>query len=553
MSDEVGLPAPLAPDASIEQLRDAFTQLLEWARAREPLADGGVLEKFLTGSTAVRLGIGSLVPGATGVNGPGVSGDILVPGFGTYNPADTTPPDEIAGLTVTPGPTFFFVEFEAPVYLQGGANGRTVIYSATYSGTGPLPTFENAVEVFQCFGSATIAVIDAEPGSIQHFWAKAETRAGILQPDPTGGTNGVSATCGLIDGAEHVEALSIGTAQIADLAVTDAKIVTLSVDKLIAGSIAVGEHIQSTGFVSGSVGWQIKGDGTAEFSGVIVRGAFYATSGEIGNLTINGALTMNTSGHIKGGQTAYDTGTGFFLGYSGAAYKFSVGNSAGNKLTWDGSALTVAGNLSAGSSPAVSGTTMTGSGAVFNATGTFAIGNATRNLSFNGTDFTLNGTLVATGNIVSQAVTANYLSTIAEVDATSAGDDQLTVSIDSGLVTVSEGLLETFAILNLRVRLDTTNARWMLVEVTPYLYDEDDTLIDTGRTIKTHFYQIPTANVDTFFSVTIPQVFASLSLPETYYVRFSAVVSCYAGDNTLQINITEIALSGIAQLINRKV
>lgn len=29
-----------------------------------------------------------------------------------------------------------------------------------------------------------------------------------------------------------------------------------------------------------------------------------------------GAITLDTNGLIKGGQTAYDTGTGFFLGYS---------------------------------------------------------------------------------------------------------------------------------------------------------------------------------------------------------------------------------------------
>ena len=29
-----------------------------------------------------------------------------------------------------------------------------------------------------------------------------------------------------------------------------------------------------------------------------------------------GAITLDTNGLIKGGQTAYNTGTGFFLGYS---------------------------------------------------------------------------------------------------------------------------------------------------------------------------------------------------------------------------------------------
>lgn len=54
-------------------------------------------------------------------------------------------------------------------------------------------------------------------------------------------------------------------------------------------------------------------------------------------------LTLPVTGYVKGGQTDYHTGTGFFLGYSGAAYKFSVGNPSGNYISWDGSTLTVNG------------------------------------------------------------------------------------------------------------------------------------------------------------------------------------------------------------------
>ncbi len=63
------------------------------------------------------------------------------------------------------------------------------------------------------------------------------------------------------------------------------------------------------------------------------------------------------------------------------------------------------GTLQSGSTPAVSGTTMTGSGGVINSTGTFALGNSSTNISFNGSQMTLNGNVVATGNIVSNGVT----------------------------------------------------------------------------------------------------------------------------------------------------
>ena len=48
---------------------------------------------------------------------------------------------------------------------------------------------------------------------------------------------------------------------------------------------------------------------------------------------------------VRQGQTAYDTGTGFFLGTSGGVPKFSLGDASGNKLTWDGSVLAISGSL----------------------------------------------------------------------------------------------------------------------------------------------------------------------------------------------------------------
>jgi len=63
-----------------------------------------------------------------------------------------------------------------------------------------------------------------------------------------------------------------------------------------------------------------------------------------GSLTVDGTLTIGSAGQIMGGQTAYATGTGFFLGYSSTTYKFSIGSST-QSLKWDGSALTVTGNF----------------------------------------------------------------------------------------------------------------------------------------------------------------------------------------------------------------
>lgn len=63
-----------------------------------------------------------------------------------------------------------------------------------------------------------------------------------------------------------------------------------------------------------------------------------AIAADMGAITA-GTITLPSGGHIKSGQTAYDTGTGFYLGNDSGTTKFSIGNSS--NLTWDGSALKV--------------------------------------------------------------------------------------------------------------------------------------------------------------------------------------------------------------------
>lgn len=69
-----------------------------------------------------------------------------------------------------------------------------------------------------------------------------------------------------------------------------------------------------------------------------------AISADLGAITA-GTITLPNTGWIKGGQTDYNTGTGFFLGYSGAAYKFSIGDPTANYLNWDGTYLKIKGVL----------------------------------------------------------------------------------------------------------------------------------------------------------------------------------------------------------------
>lgn len=60
-----------------------------------------------------------------------------------------------------------------------------------------------------------------------------------------------------------------------------------------------------------------------------------------------GGITMDGGGVVKGGQSTYDTGAGFFLGYTGNKYKFSIGDGANKSLKWDGTDLLLTGDINA--------------------------------------------------------------------------------------------------------------------------------------------------------------------------------------------------------------
>lgn len=110
-------------------------------------------------------------------------------------------------------------------------------------------------------------------------------------------------------------------------------------------TLVAGESLyQSDGIYSAAANQTIWGK---PYLSSLKVGSLSAISANMGDIT-SGTITLDNAGHIKGGQTAYNTGTGFFLGYSGATYKFSIGNST-QGLTWDGAAMTIKGSMTGGS------------------------------------------------------------------------------------------------------------------------------------------------------------------------------------------------------------
>ena len=152
-------------------------------------------------------------------------------------------------------------------------------------------------------------------------------------------------------------------------------------------------------------------------SNVYLKGVIVANTGYIGGTTgwviASGSITGSSGSHIKAGQTAYDNGSGFWMGYDTSAYKLSIGNSAGNKLIWDGSALTISGSITA-TTGTIGGWTITAnllsSTSGGNTTGVSSAGSG--NVFYAGTTgaptfyVTQAGVLTASGATISGSVTA---------------------------------------------------------------------------------------------------------------------------------------------------
>ena len=89
----------------------------------------------------------------------------------------------------------------------------------------------------------------------------------------------------------------------------------------------------------------------------VITGAITATSGTFAGITAAN-INVGSSGNIRGGQTDYETGSGFFLGYSSNDYKFSVGD-IDNYLKWDGTYLKLKGSFDVGTGGVINNSSYT--------------------------------------------------------------------------------------------------------------------------------------------------------------------------------------------------
>lgn len=61
------------------------------------------------------------------------------------------------------------------------------------------------------------------------------------------------------------------------------------------------------------------------------------------SITYAGSIIIDSAGLIRSGQTAYNTGTGWWIGNDGGTPKLSIGDSTGSHMTWNGTTLEIFG------------------------------------------------------------------------------------------------------------------------------------------------------------------------------------------------------------------
>ena len=236
---------------------------------------------------------------------------------------DYTPPPTPSGLTISAGFTNILLSWNDPnisgtflnyAYTEIWRSTNNVLANAKLQGFAPGAVYSDPVGTNKSF----------------YYWIRFVSQANIAGPynssvgtlGGTGLVGGVDLSDLIIDAAklaaDAVESgkikdyaitvtkianlavgnaaianLAVTNAKIADLAVDDAKISNLSVNKLTAGSVSVGQYIQSTGFSSGTNGWKIDGNGSAEFGSASIRGQITAAQIDSRGLSIK-----NSSGTV---------------------------------------------------------------------------------------------------------------------------------------------------------------------------------------------------------------------------------------------------------------
>lgn len=166
-------------------------------------------------------------------------------------------------------------------------------------------------------------------GTAKYYWIQA-VKYPLGSTPASGSTNTSKSALVPFGSPTAVTALKIANAVMADDSINTAQIISDAV-----GSDQIATTLQSDNFsVPNQTGWQISKNGDTTFNNTVVRGNISASTGSIGGITVDADSIHVGTGTFNNANTAF---------YADDAGQFSLKD----KLSWDGSALSVSGAITA--------------------------------------------------------------------------------------------------------------------------------------------------------------------------------------------------------------
>ena len=144
--------------------------------------------------------------------------------------------------------------------------------------------------------------------------------------------NGVTVTPGVYINGAFIQGGTIQGASIAGGTIENAKLINVSANKITGAALEATSYIESAAYISGSQGWKIHANGTAEFAAASIRGQLIASQ-----INANGLSIKDTSGNI-----ILNAGTGDFTGSLNGTAASTVVSNASTALSTANSASSAA-------------------------------------------------------------------------------------------------------------------------------------------------------------------------------------------------------------------
>ena len=322
-----------------------------------------------SGTSTIRFTISKALGGAQGNNGnAGADGRRTATGMVFYQLTSTSAPTTPTAASYTFSTNLFGTlttnwGVGAPTYTAGNTNKYwystfTAIETTAGGGTA-VPTFSAPVQAINFTGLVTFTSTNnitdgvntsniVEPGSVTNHIGGAnvttieggKVSTGVITSTGYTLTGSDTLASGSFTGGGTIFNLNNGSLRSKNFYIAS------NGDAVFKGTMQIGgTDLTATNTLNANTTATQVGLGNVEN----LNAQSQAQTGLIaGTIITGGGITLSNGGNIKGGQTDYNTGTGFFLGYHGSAYKFSIGNASSKGITWDGDALSIGGDVTIG-------------------------------------------------------------------------------------------------------------------------------------------------------------------------------------------------------------